>query len=177
VAAEAASRLAPIADLEAIGTPALRRALEPLFEWAPAFLDRVVAAGPFGSWARLFEQAEAIALAMPESDQVELLDAHPRIGAPPGAVSSLSYREQGYEREQADAIGALGPLNDTYEARFGFRYVIFVGGRPRSAIVPLLTSALDAERGAELARGLRDVVAIGRDRARTLGADVEEGDR
>ena len=86
----------------------------------------------------MFAAAERIALSAPDAVQVELLAAHPRIGAPPVTVSSLSYREQGYDREQQEAIAALGPLNDAYEARFGFRYVIFVAGRPRSAIVPLL---------------------------------------
>ncbi|MCY7417600.1 MAG: 2-oxo-4-hydroxy-4-carboxy-5-ureidoimidazoline decarboxylase, partial [Chloroflexi bacterium] len=62
-----------------------------------------------------------------------------------------------------------GPLNDAYEARFGFRYVIFVAGRSRSAIVPLLEQALAAEREAERHRGLTDVVAIARARAATLG--------
>jgi 2-oxo-4-hydroxy-4-carboxy-5-ureidoimidazoline decarboxylase len=174
VAAEPVATLPSIAELEAAGAAAVREALEPLFERAPLFLDRVSEAGPFGSWARLFEHAETIALAMPERDQVELLDAHPRIGAPPGTMSSLSYREQGCDRKQADAIEALGRLNDAYEARFGFRYVIFVAGRPRLAIVPLLEAALAADRSAELARGLRDVVAIARDRARKLGADIEE---
>ena len=40
---------------------------------------------------------------MPEAEQCELIDAHPRLGAPPGSVSALSFREQGYDREDADA--------------------------------------------------------------------------
>jgi len=51
-------------DIAAIDgtTPAeAEAALAPLFEGAPAFLGRVVAARPFGSWARLFEQARAVA--------------------------------------------------------------------------------------------------------------------
>ena len=92
-------------------------------------------------------------------------------------MSALSYREQGYDREQREAIAALGPLNDAYEARFGFRYVIFVAGRPRSAIVPLLERALGQTADAERDRGLRDVVAIARARAATLGMLEEEGTR
>ena len=99
--------------------------------------------------------------------------SHPRIGAPPAEVSALSYREQGYDREQAEAIEALGPLNDAYEARFGFRYVIFVAGRPRSAIVPLLQGALDEEPDAERVRGVADVVAIARARAQGLGMEED----
>jgi 2-oxo-4-hydroxy-4-carboxy-5-ureidoimidazoline decarboxylase len=105
--------------------------------------------------------------------QTELLDAHPRIGAPPASVSAMSYREQGYDQEQQDAIEALGPLNDAYEQRFGFRYVVFVAGRPRSEIVPLLRAALEADPDEERGRGLADVVAIARARAKDLGLEED----
>jgi 2-oxo-4-hydroxy-4-carboxy--5-ureidoimidazoline (OHCU) decarboxylase len=150
-------------------------AVGPLFEDAPAYLALLAAARPFATWGTLFDRAVAIALAAPRAVQHELLAAHPRIGAPPDAVSSMSYREQGYDREQQEAIAALGPLNDAYEARFGFRYVIFVAGRPRSAIVPLLEHALGQSEDAERERGLRDVVAIARARAATTGMLHEEG--
>ena len=72
--------------------------MAPLFEDAPRFIGRLADARPFGSWANLFARAEAVALAMPADEQLELIDAHPRIGAPPGSVSALSYVEQGYDR-------------------------------------------------------------------------------
>ncbi len=156
-------------QLDQLDQAGFRAAVGPLFEDAPSYLALLAAQRPFDSWDTLFERAEATALAAAEPVQLELLAAHPRIGAPPGAVSSLSWREQGYDREQQEAISTLGPLNDAYEARFGFRYVIFVAGRSRSAIVPLLERALGRDREAEKARGLRDVVAIARARAATLG--------
>jgi 2-oxo-4-hydroxy-4-carboxy-5-ureidoimidazoline decarboxylase len=178
--------LPPVAELDATDEAAFRAAVGPLFENAPAFLARLAERRPFGSWGRLFAVAGEVALGMPEPDRVALLDAHPRIGADPAAVSALSYAEQGYDRERVDvaesarATGLAGvaarlaELNDAYEARFGFRFVVFVAGRPRAAIVPILDSALGAEREAELERGLRDVVAIARARAATLGADDRE---
>ncbi len=147
--------------------------VSPLYERAPRFLERLADSRPFGSWAELFRESLAIALAAPVEVQQELLDAHPRIGAPPASVSELSYREQGYDQEQIDAIEALGPLNDAYEERFGFRYVVYVAGRPRSAIVPLLQAALDGEPEDERTRGLTDVVAIARARARDLGLEED----
>ena len=161
--------------LEAASTRDFVAAVGPLFEDAPTYLSLLAAARPFGTWDGLFAAAEAIASSAAETVQVELLAAHPRIGAPPGSVSSLSYREQGYDQEQQEAIAALGPLNAAYEARFGFRYVVFVAGRPRSVIVALLTQALDGDRDAERQRGLQDVVAIARARATDLGMLDEEG--
>jgi 2-oxo-4-hydroxy-4-carboxy--5-ureidoimidazoline (OHCU) decarboxylase len=113
---------------------------------------------------------------MPEAEQIELLDAHPRLGAPPGSVSAMSYLEQGYDRDTADAredadrlrIEAdLTDLNDAYESEFGFRYCVFVAGRPREALLPELRAALRSGRASELARGLDAVVDIARDRYRT----------
>jgi 2-oxo-4-hydroxy-4-carboxy-5-ureidoimidazoline decarboxylase len=145
--------------------------LASLFEGAPAFLARLNDLPP----ADRLDRAESVALAMPESDQIELLNAHPRIGELPGTVSALSFQEQGYDRDlvTADLQARLDRLNDAYERRFGFRFVIFVAGRPRSVIADVMEDHLSADRDDELRRGLRDVVAIARDRARKLAA--EEG--
>lgn len=153
-------------DLDALPAAAFADRMAPLFEGAPRFLARLAAARPFGSFEALFERAEAIALAMPEREQRELIDAHPRLGAPPTSVSPMSYREQGYDRETTEAVEALGRLNAAYERRFGFRFCVFVDGRPRSALVPELEAALRRDVTAERERALRDVVAIARDRFR-----------
>jgi OHCU decarboxylase len=151
-------------------------AVAPLFEGAPHFLDRLAGARPFGGPDEMFRRARAIALSMPESEQIELIDAHPRLGAPPATVSAMSYTEQGYDRETTEAVAELERLNRQYEARFGFRFCVFVDGRSRSELVPVLEAALGAERMAEIQRALGDVVEIARDRHRSLVvADTASG--
>jgi 2-oxo-4-hydroxy-4-carboxy-5-ureidoimidazoline decarboxylase len=136
---------------------------------------------------------------MPLDEQIELIDAHPRIGAPPGSVSALSFVEQGYGQESAEGSrrsaettaesaesmaeaersrvqAELDRLNEAYESRFGFRYVVFVAGRPRAQIVPLMEAALEADPAAERERALRDVVAIARDRADRSGLMTDDRD-
>jgi len=140
----------------------------PLFEGAPTFLARLAAARPYGTPDAFFERAEAIARAMPEGARIELLDAHPRIGAAPAELSALSRREQRAGASVGGLTAELERLNDDYEARFGFRYCVFVEGRSRADLVPGFREALDRDREAELARGLHDVVAIARDRYRRL---------
>ena len=152
-----------------------RPTLEALFEGAPRFLDRLEAAAPFADETALFARARQIAHAMPEVEQIELVDAHPRLGAAPGSVSAMSYREQGYDRgaEAAapaapagtiDVAAELDRLNAAYEARHGFRYCVFVAGRPREALLPGMAAAIDADRSAELHRALDAVVDIAIDR-------------
>jgi 2-oxo-4-hydroxy-4-carboxy-5-ureidoimidazoline decarboxylase len=177
---------ADIREIDALDARAANAALAPLFEGAPRFLCRLVAARPFGSWDELFARARAIAHAMPEDEQVELIDAHPRLGAVPGSVSPMSYVEQGYDREAGPASddSSSGPdagrerervarelerLNLAYESRFGFRYCVFVAGRPRAALIPGFEAALRADRESELHRALDAVVDIAADRRAAHG--------
>jgi 2-oxo-4-hydroxy-4-carboxy--5-ureidoimidazoline (OHCU) decarboxylase len=141
--------------------------MAPLFEGAPRFLGRLAEARPFETEEDLFGAARATARQMPEDEQVELLDAHPRIGADPATVSAMSHAEQGYDArvdDQAWVGEELAALNDAYESLFGFRFVVFVAGRPRIDIIPILERALHADRDEELRRGLDDVVLIAADR-------------
>jgi 2-oxo-4-hydroxy-4-carboxy-5-ureidoimidazoline decarboxylase len=167
----------PIDVLDAVPATEFVAHMAPLFEGAPRFLARLAAARPFGSDERLFGRALGIALAMPEDEQLELIDAHPRLGAPPGSVSALSFLEQGYERDAADQAAEaerdrvareLGRLNAAYEDCFGFRYCVYVAGRPRAALLAGMARALEADRASEIRRALEDVVAIAEDRLRRL---------
>lgn len=158
----------------------------PLFEGAPGFLARLAAARPFGSWAALFARAREIAHALPGDEQVELIDAHPRLGAPPASVSRLSFGEQGYDRDVAATLAAdaarerdrlatgLERLNRAYEARFGFRYCVFVAGRSRQELLPQMAAAQARERDSELHRALDAVVDIAIDRRRRLASEVDQ---
>jgi 2-oxo-4-hydroxy-4-carboxy--5-ureidoimidazoline (OHCU) decarboxylase len=155
--------------LDGMSEATFRTTMAGLFEGAPRFLDRLLAGRPYRSWDALFAAAERVAREMPEDEQVELINAHPRLGAPPAGVSKHSFREQGYDRDTTEAVRELEALNAEYESRFGFRYCVFVDGRPRRELVPILAAALEADRAAELSRALGDVVAIARDRARKEG--------
>lgn len=152
----------------------------PLFEGGPRFLLRLAAARPFGSWPALFLASRSIAHDMPEAEQVELVGAHPPLGAPPEVVSKLSFGEQGYDRDVAATLAAdaarerdrlvteLERLNRAYEVRFGFRYCVFVAGRSRSELLPGMAAALGRERDSELHRALDAVVDIAIDRQRRM---------
>jgi 2-oxo-4-hydroxy-4-carboxy--5-ureidoimidazoline (OHCU) decarboxylase len=174
--AAAGTRLPSVDELDRMPTPDFIAAVAPLFEGAPRFLARLVADRPFGTAEVLFERARAIAAEMPQDEQIELIDAHPRLGAPPASVSARSFVEQGYDREGAAARMAeedaeralvaaeLDRLNAAYEARFGFRYCVFVAGRPRAALLPGMEVALGGDRDAEIRRALNAVVDIAADR-------------
>ncbi|HET7828465.1 MAG TPA: 2-oxo-4-hydroxy-4-carboxy-5-ureidoimidazoline decarboxylase, partial [Candidatus Limnocylindrales bacterium] len=79
----------------------------------------------------------------------------------------------GYDRPAAgpaDLAARLDALNAAYEERFGFRYCVFVAGRPRAALLPEMEAALAADADTERDRALDAVVDIAADRYRTLAA-------
>lgn len=171
-------RFPRVSDIDALPPESAAEAIGPLFESAPRFLARLVAERPFHDDAGLIDRATEVARMMPDEEQIALLDAHPRIGADPASVSPMSHAEQGYGAPTAPDPAAwigeeLATLNEAYERAFGFRFVIFVAGRPRAEIVPLLERALRNDRTAELRRGLDDVVHIAADRLATLRATIE----
>jgi 2-oxo-4-hydroxy-4-carboxy--5-ureidoimidazoline (OHCU) decarboxylase len=141
--------------------------LATLFEGAPRFVQLLASETlTVDSWDQLFDRAEELALWMSDAEQVELLNAHPRIGAAPASLSALSSREQGYDREPGTAAlqERLDRLNDEYEARHGFRFVVFVAGRSRAEIADLIPRHIESATADERERGLIDVVAIARSR-------------
>ncbi|MBA2718389.1 MAG: 2-oxo-4-hydroxy-4-carboxy-5-ureidoimidazoline decarboxylase [Chloroflexi bacterium] len=162
-----------IATLDALPEAEFIAATAPWFEGAPRFLAQLAAARPFRDESKFFVRAAEIAAALPEPEQLELIDAHPRLGAPPMSVSAASFREQGYDVETTRAMAELERLNAAYEARHGFRFCVFVNGRSRPELVPVVEAALDADRAAEIRRAVADVVAIAHDRYRRLASPVE----
>jgi 2-oxo-4-hydroxy-4-carboxy-5-ureidoimidazoline decarboxylase len=163
-----------VEDLDLLPAEAFVAEVSSLFEGGPRFLARLAEERPFASDARMIEAAFEVARGMSEEERIELVEAHPRIGAAAESVSDASFEEQGYEAESegdaetARAYEELAMLNELYERQFGFRYVVFVAGRPKTEIVPLLEHALRNDREAELRRAIDDAIYIAGDRLRKL---------
>jgi 2-oxo-4-hydroxy-4-carboxy--5-ureidoimidazoline (OHCU) decarboxylase len=107
------------------------------------------------------EAARDLVRQLPEDEVLEALNAHPAIGAK--ELSARSAREQGSDQDAATEA-ELVALNRAYEDKFGFRFVVFVDNRPKSAIVPILRERLGRTRAEELDTALSELVAIARDR-------------
>ena len=122
--------------------------LTPLFSGRTRLVDELAAReDPLGT-------AEEVALALPEADRVTALATHPRIGEP-------SAEQRGAEPE---VLAELARLNDEYETRFGFEFVVFVAGRTRAELLPVLRERLGRTREQELETGIRELCEIARAR-------------
>ena len=109
-------------------------------------------------------QARKVLADAPEDEQIEALGTHPRIGQRVN-ISEQAALEQGSDEDPV-LLAALAKLNKTYEQKYGFRFVVFVDGRPRAEILSVLRQRLQHSRDEELAAGLDDLVAIALDRWR-----------
>ena len=107
--------------------------------------------------------ADEVIAQLSEPEQREALNAHPAIGA--RNLSERSAAEQGRGGHPA-VLTELAYLNQVYEEKFGFRFVVFVDGRTKSEILKVLQERLERTREEELETGLHELVAIARSRWR-----------
>jgi len=145
--------------------------LKTLFEGAGPLVERLQAEMPFISAAAMLARARHILAELSEAEQIAVINAHPRIGERAEQVraqSAASFKEQGYDHDDtpADVFVRLARLNEEYERKFGFRFVVFVNRRPKAELVPVLEDRLSRSRTEELKTALADIVAIAEDRLR-----------
>jgi 2-oxo-4-hydroxy-4-carboxy--5-ureidoimidazoline (OHCU) decarboxylase len=159
-----------------------------LFETAPPLAQRLYDSRPFSSYSKLIEKGQEIISSLSHEERIQVINAHPRIGlalpspsaaSSPSSISAFSYREQGLDKDQQlreqneveelrKVQQELETLNSQYEARFGFKFVVFVAGRPKSALIPVLKERLNSTKEKELQVGLEDMMDIARDRLKKL---------
>ncbi|MDQ3379599.1 MAG: 2-oxo-4-hydroxy-4-carboxy-5-ureidoimidazoline decarboxylase [Actinomycetota bacterium] len=129
--------------------------LAELFEGRTRFVERLA------EIEDPLEHADDVIATLTEEEKIEALRAHPAIGAK--GLSARSAAEQGSDSDPA-VLSELAYLNQVYEEKFGFRFVVFVAGRPKLEILRVLGERIGNAREEELETGLRELVAIARDR-------------
>jgi 2-oxo-4-hydroxy-4-carboxy--5-ureidoimidazoline (OHCU) decarboxylase len=129
--------------------------LAELFEGRTALVSRLAESeDPLGS-------AERVLDSLSDEEKAEALNAHPAIGA--RRLTGRSAEEQGSDADPA-VLSELAYMNRVYEEKFGFRFVVFVAGRPKREILQVLHQRLARTREEELETGCHELVAIARDR-------------
>ena len=107
------------------------------------------------------EAAPGVIAELSEAEKLEALNAHPAIGAK--GLSVRSAEEQGADADPVVQT-ELAYLNQVYEEKFGFRFVVFVNRRSKAEILQVLGQRLERTREEELETSLGELVAIARDR-------------
>jgi 2-oxo-4-hydroxy-4-carboxy--5-ureidoimidazoline (OHCU) decarboxylase len=130
-------------------------------ELADLFEGRTVLVARLDGIDDPLDRAESVLESLSEEEKLEALNAHPAIGAK--KLSARSAAEQGTDADAA-VLTELAYLNQVYEEKFGFRFVVFVAGRPKREVLEVLRSRIGRTREEELDTGCRELVAIARDR-------------
>ena len=132
--------------------------LAELFEGRTRFVERLAAEED------PLVRARSLVHELPPDEKREVLDAHPAIGQRSG-LSARSAAEQGSD-DDPEVLAELARLNADYEARHGFRFVVFVNRRPKAEILEVLRERIDRPTDEELETALDELVAIAEDRWR-----------
>ncbi len=140
---------------ETKGSPTLEELAE-LFEGRTRFVERLA------HERDPLVRARTLVHELPADEKREALDAHPAIGQRTG-LSARSAAEQGTDADP-DVLAELARLNAEYEARHGFRFCVFVNGRPKREILDVLRARVDNPTDAELETALDELVSIAEDR-------------
>jgi 2-oxo-4-hydroxy-4-carboxy--5-ureidoimidazoline (OHCU) decarboxylase len=109
-------------------------------------------------------RARTLVHELPADEKRAVLAAHPAIGQR-GGLSARSAAEQGDDADPA-VLAELERLNRDYEARHGFRFVVFVNRRPKAEILAVLRDRIGRPSDEELETALDELVAIAEDRWR-----------
>jgi len=147
--------------------------LRPLIEAAPLVVEMLYPLRPFSSYEQLVTRLEQASRAAGKENLIELINAHPRIGEKKTVlanVSLVSVKEQGLDREPEDKTAMdrvdaeLRDLNREYEAKFGFRFVVFVNGRSKPVILEVMKERFKRSSQEEFDTAVPDMFSIMRSR-------------
>ena len=119
--------------------------------------NQMVSARPFSSVEDLLNKATEIWLALDRSDWLEAFRSHPKIGEKKAAVEvstetqKWSGQEQkGIESSSEQTLDELAKLNQEYERRFGYIFIVCATGKSSTEMLALLRSRLSNDAESEL---------------------------
>lgn len=143
-------------------------ALGGIFEHSPWVAEAVVPLRPFASVGLLHT---AMAGAVDKAGQVAqlgLIRAHPDLAgkaARQGSLTAHSTSEQkgaGLDRLTDAEFDEFHRLNDGYQRRFGFPFILAVRGHDKHSILAAFRTRLQNNAGEEVAEALRQIALIAR---------------
>jgi 2-oxo-4-hydroxy-4-carboxy-5-ureidoimidazoline decarboxylase len=141
-------------------------ALAHIFEHSPWVPQRCWAKRPFPSVEALHRAMCDTVTAAEADQQLALIRAHPQlsgkaaIGADLTASSRAEQHGAGLDSCTPEEFARLTGLNDAYQARFGFPFILAVRGHTRQSILDALEGRLGNSRDTEFAEALRQIERI-----------------
>ena len=117
-----------------------------------------VASGrPFATFAQLLDTAQQVWWQLEPADWLEAFRSHPKIGQKKAETSASARSQQWSRNEQsgmqqapAETATALALLNEAYETRFGYIFIVCATGKSSEEMLDILRERIENEPDDEL---------------------------
>jgi OHCU decarboxylase len=133
-----------------------------IFEHSPWVPERAFSRGPFPDKTALHAAFVAVVNEAGEDKQLDLIRAHPELGARIGLTDASTAEQQGAGLKnltEAEFV-QFTALNAAYREKFGFPFVICVRRHTKSSILAAFAERLAHDPAAERATALAEVHEI-----------------
>jgi OHCU decarboxylase len=114
--------------------------------WADGMTER----RPYPSLTLLRVTAEDLWRSLNESDWLEAFAAHPKIGEKKSSAKWSAGEQSGMSGAPQETAAAISRMNEDYERRFGWIFIVCATGKSAEEIRQILTARLRNSREAEL---------------------------
>lgn len=141
-------------------------ALGGIFEHSPWVAERAFAERPFADVGALHAAMCAAMRGAGHDAQLALIRAHPQLAgraAIAGELTDASTREQhgaGLDRCTPAEFAEINALNDAYQARFGFPFIVAVKGHTRQSILAAMRARVGRAAAIEFGEALTQIERI-----------------
>ena len=151
-----------IAQLNQISQTEFVERVGAVFEETPTIAQQVWHQRPFADVNDLHQKMTAIVSAMSQTDQLALIRAHPDLGTK-AKMAEASVQEQsgiGLDRLTAQEYARFQFLNQAYQDRFGFPFIVAVKNHTKSSILDAFEQRLGNPLSIEITQALLEISTI-----------------
>ncbi|MBM7571119.1 2-oxo-4-hydroxy-4-carboxy-5-ureidoimidazoline decarboxylase [Aquibacillus albus] len=151
-----------LAELNQISEQEFVSTLGEVFEHSPWIAKKAAEYRPFPSRQALHQRMTEIVANTPQEEKLELIRAHPNLGAKL-KMSSDSTKEQqgaGLQNLTADEFESFKSLNQTYMQKFGFPFIFAVKGKNKDDIYQSLKERVNSTYEEEFETALTEIYKI-----------------
>ena len=134
-------------DLDAVAAREAFRLCCGSLRWAAA----MAASRPFQSLDAIRRRGDGIWTSLDRADWLEAFAAHPKIGEQRRVTAWSAAEQSGMSSAGDGTKERLAALNESYEARFGYIFIVCATGKPASEMLALLVERLAHDPDTELA--------------------------
>lgn len=163
-----------LAQLNIAEPEAFVAALGAIYEHSPWVAQNVLSQRPFASVETLAQAMREAVASAPDEAKLRLIRAHPQLAgkaAIAGELTEHSTREQsgaGLDRCSPAEYAQLTQLNDAYQQKFDFPFILAVRGHTRASIIASIARRLDNDADTERDEALAQIDRIAGFRLRDL---------